>query len=146
MSELSPFSYRKQLQEIKSLTPEEYERVIGSIEELKVNCKVYALYFGLFTTGFAYWQRRFIPKSFIGFGALMGISSGIAYGCIRTGWYFVEQVDSLGKDYEISRLVKQDIFDTRPDIDSSTRANYYMYQQKQHDDFEDQQKLLREMR
>ena len=52
---------------------------------------------------------------------------GAAYGAIRTGWFLVERIDSLGKEYEISRLMKQDIFDTRPDLDSGMRAQYYMY-------------------
>ncbi len=70
----------------------------------------------------------------------MGIFAGMAYSAIRTGWYAVEMVDSLGKEYEISRLMKQDIFDTRPDLDSGTRASYYMYQQRQNDEFDDRQK------
>ena len=61
------------------------------------------------------------------FSIAMGFFTGMAYSAIRTGWYAVEKVDSLGKEYEISRLMKQDIFDTRPDLDSSTRASYYMY-------------------
>ena len=63
---------------------------------------------------------------------------------IRTGWFVVERIDQLGKDYEISRLVKQDIFDSRPDLNSAMRAQYYIYQQKQKDDFEDRQKAERE--
>jgi len=95
---------------------------------LKANCKVYACEFGLAAAAFSYWQRRFIPRSFIVFSMFCGAFTGAAYGAIKTGWYLVEKCDALGKDYEISRLVKQDIFDTRPDLDSSTRANYYMYQ------------------
>lgn len=67
----------------------------------------------------------------------MGSFAGASFGTIRTAWYMAERVDSLGKDYEISRLMKQDIFDTRPDLDQSTRANYYMYQQRQNDKFAD---------
>jgi hypothetical protein len=66
----------------------------------------------------------------------MGLMAGGMYGTIKTGWYFVEKVDALGKDYEISRMMKQDIFDTRPDLDSGIRAQYYMYQQKQNDALE----------
>ena len=80
------------------------------------------------TTAFSVWQRRFIPRSFIVFAATIGSVTGCAYGCIRTAWFFTEQLDALGANYELSRVVKQDIFDSRPDLDSSTRANYYMYQ------------------
>ena len=44
---------------------------------------------------------------------------------VKTSWYFVEQMDRLGEEYELSRIVKQDIFDTRPDMDTSMRAQYY---------------------
>ena len=75
---------------IKSLTPEEYEVVVACIEELKANSKLYALEFALATTAFAYWQRRFIPTSFIAFSILIGSCTGAAYGCIRTSWYLAE--------------------------------------------------------
>jgi hypothetical protein len=52
----------------------------------------------------------------------MGLVTGATYGTIRTSWYFVNQLDKLGRDYEISRMIKQDIFDTRPDLDSGMRA------------------------
>ena len=42
----------------------------------------------------------------------------------------------LGNRYELSRLIKQDIFDTRPDIDSDIRALYYMQQSKDNEMFE----------
>lgn len=51
----------------------------------------------------------------------------MTYGSIKTGWFFVERLDKLGKEYELSRMIKQDIFDTRPDLDSGMRAQYYMY-------------------
>jgi hypothetical protein len=63
----------------------------------------------------------------------MGLFAGVTYGSIKTGWYFVEKLDALGKDYELSRMIKQDIFDTRPDLDSGLRAQYYMYQQRKND-------------
>lgn len=110
------------------MTPEEYEAIVDSVEELKANCKVYALEFTTFSLAFTYWQRRFVPRSFFLFAAVIGSATGIGYGLIRTGWYFAEKVDQLGRDYEISRVMKQDIFDSRPDLDSSTRASYYMYQ------------------
>ena len=47
---------------------------------------------------------------------------GASYGLIKSGWFVVEQIDALGKNYEISRIVKQDIFDSRPDLDSAMRA------------------------
>ena len=43
----------------------------------------------------------------------------------------------LGKDYELSRLLKQDIFDTRGDLDSGMRAYYYMQQGKKNEKYED---------
>lgn len=55
----------------------------------------------------------------------MGIFAGLAYGSIKSSWYLVDRLDSLGKDYELSRIIKQDIFDTRPDLDSGMRAQYY---------------------
>jgi len=112
------------------LTPEEYEALLTSFEELKANAKVYSTGFALFTIGFSFWQRRFLPRPFFPFALGVGALSGAAYGSIKTGWYLVERVDALGKDYEISRIVKQDIFDTRPDLDGGIRAQYYMYQQK----------------
>ena len=91
---------------IKSLTPEEYEVIMSCIDELKANAKLYACEFGLAATVFSYWQRRFIPRTFIFFSILVGAGTGAAFGAIRTGWYLVEKVDALGKDYEISRLMK----------------------------------------
>lgn len=110
------------MNDIKTLTPEEYEAILSSYEELKVNTKLYCTYFGTVSLGFVYWQRSFVPRSFFFLGGLIGASAGVAYAGIRTGWHLVEQIDKLGKEYEISRLVKQDIFDSRPDIDSNTRA------------------------
>ena len=72
--------------------------------------------------GFTYWQRIFLPRGFYPFALMMGFMAGGMYGTIKTGWYFVEKVDALGKEYEISRMMKQDIFDTRPDLDSGLRA------------------------
>ena len=72
------------------MTPEEYETIITCVEELKANAKVYALEFGLFATAFSYWQRRFIPRSFLLFSVFMGASTGFFYGAIRTGWFFAE--------------------------------------------------------
>jgi len=36
----------------------------------------------------------------------MGAGTGAAFGAIRTGWFMAEKIDSLGRDYEISRLMK----------------------------------------
>ena len=125
---MSPFRFKAQLDDIKTLTPEEYEVILGSYEEFKVNAKLYSSCFCAMGLGFVYWQRRFVPRSFFLLGGSLGLFAGVSYAAIRTGWYFVEQVDMLGKDYVISRMIKQDIFDSRPDIDSGTRAQYYMYQ------------------
>ncbi len=66
--------------------------------------------------------------------------AGSIYSFTKTSWFIVEQIDALGKDYEISRIVKQDIFDTRPDLNSAMRAQYYIHQQKQREDFDEAQK------
>ena len=50
------------------------------------------------------------------------------FAAVKTSWYYVEQMDKLGSDYELSRMMKQDIFDTRPDLDTGMRAQYYEYQ------------------
>ena len=83
------------------------------------------------------WQKVFLRKWFYPFAIGTGMLMGFSFAMIKTGWFIVEQIDSLGKDYEISRIIKQDIFDSRPDLNSGMRAQYYMYQQKQKDDFED---------
>jgi hypothetical protein len=53
---------------------------------------------------------------------------GGTFAAIKTGRSAIEDLDKLGKEYELSRLVKQDIFDTRSDLDSGMRAFYYMNQ------------------
>ena len=115
------------------MTPEEYETILYTVDEFKANIKIYAMGFTSAGLAFNYWQRSFLPRSFYFFTATMGLLSGAAYASIRTGWYLVERVDALGKDYELSRIVKQDIFDTRPDMDSATRAQFYMNQRNEHD-------------
>mmetsp|Transcript_3419 Transcript_3419/g.2876 ORF Transcript_3419/g.2876 Transcript_3419/m.2876 type:complete len:88 (-) Transcript_3419:17-280(-) len=75
----------------------------------------------------------YLPRGFWLFTWTFGIFSGVAFSAIRTGYYGLEQLDKLGKDYELSRVVKQDIFDTRPDVDSDIRALYYMKQAKEAD-------------
>ena len=67
---------------------------------------------------------------------MFGTIAGSSYGLIRTGWHIVENLDALGKEYEISRMIKQDIFDSRPDIDSGMRAQYYIHQQKQRAEYD----------
>ena len=123
LKELNPFNWRSQTKEIKDkLTPEEYETVLFCIDEYRANCKIYAFMFTTTGLAFNYWQRAFLPRSFYFFTLSMGLFSGYAYASLRTAWYMVERVDALGKDYELSRIVKQDIFDTRPDMDSAQRA------------------------
>ena len=82
----------------------------------------------------------FLPRSFWLFTWTFGIFSGVAFSAIRTGYYGIEQLDKLGKEYELSRLVKQDIFDTRPDVNSDVRALYYMKQAKENEAIEEQLK------
>lgn len=127
LKEFSPWQWRKQLDIVKRLTPEEYETCLRSIEELKSNIKYYSLGFAGLALGFTYWQRVYIPRAFFPFSVLLGATAGIVYGSIKTTLFFVERLDQLGKEYELSRMIKQDIFDTRPDLDSGTRAQYYMY-------------------
>ena len=69
----------------------------------------------------------FLPRGFYVFSLFSGFGAGVFYAWIKTSWYAIEQFDALGKEYELSRLVKQEIFDTRPDLDSGIRAQYYMY-------------------
>ena len=122
LRELSPFDFKRQLQDIKSLTPEEYETILRGLEEVKLNAKLYSCVFMSAALGFTYWQRHVLPRAFYPFAFTIGMCTGCAYGLIRTGSYIVESVDALGKDYEISRMMKQDIFDTRPDLDAGMRA------------------------
>ena len=139
IGDLTPYNFRKQLAEIKSLTPEEYETILLSLHEAKMNAKLYAVTFAGLAFGFTYWQRAFVPRSFFFLSITLGMLSGVTYGLIRTGWHLVENVDALGKDYEISRMMKQDIFDSRPDLDSGMRAQYYIHQSNQRYEWEKQQ-------
>ena len=118
---------------MKGLTPEEYETLLRCTSELKTNVKYYTTMFVGMSLGFTYWQRIFLPRGFYPFAMFMGLFAGVTYGSIRTGFFFVEKLDALGRDYELSRMIKQDIFDTRPDLDSGQRAQYYMHQQKKND-------------
>ena len=52
---LSPFDFKRQLREIKSLTPEEYETILRGLDEAKVNAKMYACAFTSAAVGFTYW-------------------------------------------------------------------------------------------
>ena len=47
---------------------------------------------------------------------------GFCFAAARTSWYYVESLDKLGEQYELSRMVKQDIFETRPDMNTAMRA------------------------
>ena len=47
---------------------------------------------------------------------------GSLAACVKTSWYYVDQMDQLGEEYELSRAMKQDIFDTRPDMNTAMRA------------------------
>jgi hypothetical protein len=77
-----------------------------SLNELRVNIKCYSLTFVALAIGFTHWQRIYLPRGFYPFALLMGAFSGVSYGSIKTGWYFVEKLDALGKDYELSRMIK----------------------------------------
>jgi hypothetical protein len=79
-----------------------------------------------------------LPRSFFIFAGIMSIMAGSFYSAIKTGRYGTETLDKLGKDFELSRMIKQDIFDTRPDLDSGIRAQYYMNQQKRNEKMEEE--------
>ena len=91
---------------VKGLTPEEYETVLDSLRELKANCKTYTIGFTAMALGFTYWQRIFLPRGFYLFALFMGGFAGVTYGALKTGWYFVERMDKLGREYELSRMMK----------------------------------------
>lgn len=91
---------------MRGLTPEEYETVLRTKEELLANVKCYTVGFVGLSLCFTYWQRIFLPRGFYPFAILMGAFAGVTYGSIKTGWYFVEKLDQLGKDYELSRMIK----------------------------------------
>ena len=78
--------------------------------------------------GFNYWQRQYVPRKFYFFSFIVSGGMGALFAWVKTGWYFVEQMDKLGQEYELSRMVKQDIFDTRPDMNTAMRAQYYQHQ------------------
>ena len=80
----------------------------------------------------------YLPRGFWFATGFFGLFSGWFFAAIRTGYYGIEQLDKLGKDYELSRLIKQDIFDTRPDVDADIRALYYMRQAKENDEIDQQ--------
>ena len=92
------------------------------MNEYKVNFRVFTSIFLTVGLGFNYWQRSYVPRKFYGFTIAASLVGGSIWAGVRTSWYFVEQMDKLGQEYELSRIVKQDIFDTRPDMDTSTRA------------------------
>ena len=106
LKEFSPWQWRKQIEYVKGLTPEEYETVLRSLEELKANVKCYTVGFAGLSLAFTYWQRIFLPRGFYPFAIFMGAFAGFTYGSIKTGWYFVERLDQLGRDYELSRMIK----------------------------------------
>ena len=120
--EMSPRMWSKHWNYLRNLTPEEYETVLDCVETLKKNATIYIPFFLGGSLAFTYWQRMFLPKSFYFFAVFMGIFAGSMFAAIKTGTYAAVSIDKLGKEYEISRLMKQDIFDTRPDVDSAIRA------------------------
>lgn len=114
--EFSPFQWKHQVDYVRSLTPEEYETVLRCKAEFQSNCKRYIFYTSAACCAFTFWQRQFLPRSFFVFSLLIGVAGGVSLGTLMSGGYFVQSLDKLGKEYEISRIMKQDIFDTRPDI------------------------------
>lgn len=138
LNEFSPFQWKKQMKYIANLTPEEYETVLQNIDDWKSRSYLWSGVFGGLLVGFTYWQRIFLPKPFYIFSAVTGVALGMTFAAIQTGKTAIEDLDKLGKEYELSRLVKQDIFDTRDDLDSGMRAYYYMQQAKRNEKIEKQ--------
>ena len=136
IGDLTPFGISKFLEETKTYTPEEHETIMRCYYEAKLNMKLYALGCSAAMLSFAYWQRTVLPRWFFFLAFTVGGLAGSTYGLVRSGFFLVEEIDKLGKDYEISRMMKQDVFDSRPDIDSGMRAQYYIHQQKQRNEFE----------
>ena len=122
MSEFSPLKWRQQWQLIKNFTPEETVTLDNCLAELKTNFKVYTAGFVTLATAFNYWQRHVVPRKFYIFTLGVSTLTAAVFSCVKTSWYYVEQMDRLGQDYELSRMMKQDIFDTRPDMDTAMRA------------------------
>ena len=79
---------------------------MSSINELKLNIKVYSVGFVGLSLGFTYWQRVYLPRGFYPFAVLSGVLAGALFGTVKTGYHFIERADILGKEYELSRMVK----------------------------------------
>ena len=127
LGEFSPFRWRQQWLQIRNFTPEECETLEDSLCELKTNIKCYTtLAFASFLA-FNFWQRRYLPRKFYFFSFGVSVMAGTLAACVKTSWYYVEQMDKLGQEYELSRAMKQDIFDTRPDMSTAMRAQYYQH-------------------
>ena len=116
------------------MTPEEYETLVLCGNYFKRHFTFYTTIFLFVGGGFTYWQRMYLPRGFFVFTGFMAMFSGAFYAAIMTGKYSIQKVDMLGSEYELSRLIKQDIFDTRPDVDADIRALYYMEQAKRNDE------------
>ena len=110
---------------LKNFTPEETETLENCLSEFKINTKYYTSIFVALSLGFNYWQRSFVPRKFYLYTFGMNLLIGGMFASVKTSWYLVEQMDKLGSNYELSRMMKQDIFDTRPDMNTAMRAQYY---------------------
>ena len=122
LSQFSPFRFRQQWQTVQNFTPEEHETLESCLFEFKTNMKYYTSMFITGSLAFNYWQRQYVPRKFYFFSAIISVSAGALFAWVKTNWFFIEQMDKLGQDYELSRMVKQDIFDTRPDMNTAMRA------------------------
>ena len=96
MAEFSPFRWKKQWLAIRNYTPEECETLESCMHELKVNSKYYCSIFGVATIGFNFWQRQYVPRKFYAFSFSVAMLTGMIFAGVKTGWYFVEQLDQLG--------------------------------------------------
>ena len=103
---MSPLRYRQQWQIVKNFTPEEHETLESCLFEYKTNLKYYTSIFLTGCLGFNYWQRQYVPRKFYFFSFCISCSMGALFSSVKTAWYFVEQMDRLGQEYELSRMIK----------------------------------------
>ena len=68
--------------------------------------KYYSSIFFIASIGFNFWQRQYIHKQFYFMSIGCSLLTGMVFGCVKTSWFYVEQMDKLGEEYELSRMIK----------------------------------------
>ena len=58
----------------------------------------------------------FLPRWFYGVTFVFSLSAGAMLSVIQAYREFVINLDKLGKEYELSRMIKQNLFDTHPEL------------------------------